>query len=100
MLANQINAFKGLQFEEDLSDDADNDDSYEASVHEEIDEKLKLRSEQINLKKLLDTDNGENIKIFKRKADIHSLNLKYFRDSDMGKRDIKTDLQLKIKKDE
>jgi len=93
---------KGIQLtakniEEDASDSENGEDSYE-TINEEIDEKIKIRAE-IEIKKVLNTDNGEKIKIFKRKADIHSLNLGYFKENEIGKREIKDNLQLKIKKE-
>jgi len=86
--------------EEEVSDDENDDDSYESSHEERIDEKLKKRADHIDLNKVLLTDNGESVKMFKRKADIHSLNLKYFKENEIGKGEIKTDLQLKIKKND
>jgi len=92
---------KNIQNYNEDSDDNKDDDSYvsqkvESQEQDMGDLKGRTRGEFPN-------ENGENIRIFKRISDIHSLNIKYFKEKptskDVSSEDVK-ELQLKLKKNE
>ncbi len=90
-----------LVLDDDASDEEEQENSYFSDPDNAGDDELEKKKRRKQIGGVSKEDTGENVIVFKRMTDIHTLNLKYFKYKP-GAKDVKpeeaNDMKIKIQK--